>query len=136
MTPAHLKPKAEQAAEAIMSYHACCSGDCPHVKQSECFCALILAGYSQALEHLASEAGEYDKQAAIEQAKHEDSDGYFGFLAGAEWQHAQDAAREAALRASNADAEKRYQEQMLVTERLQGELAEARAFMRNHGWCK
>lgn len=31
----------------------------------------------------------FDEKAAIEQAKHEDSDGYFGFLSGAEWQFAQ-----------------------------------------------
>lgn len=35
----------------------------------------------------------FDKQAAIEQAKHEDSDGYFGFLTGAEWQFERDKAR-------------------------------------------
>lgn len=33
---------------------------------------------------------EWDRGAAIEQAKHEDSDGYFGFLSGAEWQFEQD----------------------------------------------
>lgn len=31
---------------------------------------------------------EYSRADAIDQAKHEDSDGYFGFLTGAEWQHA------------------------------------------------
>ena len=29
----------------------------------------------------------WDKQCVVEEAKHEDSDGYFGFLTGAEWQH-------------------------------------------------
>lgn len=33
---------------------------------------------------------EFDEEKAIERAKHEDSEGYFGFLTGAEWQHAQD----------------------------------------------
>lgn len=31
----------------------------------------------------------WDKQCVVEEAKHEDSDGYFGFLTGAEWQHSQ-----------------------------------------------
>lgn len=34
----------------------------------------------------------FNKQAAIDQAKHEDSDGYFGFMSGAEWQHQQNEA--------------------------------------------
>lgn len=33
------------------------------------------------------ERGEYNKDAVVNVAKHEDSDGYFGFLSGAEWQH-------------------------------------------------
>lgn len=31
--------------------------------------------------------GDYDKTAVVDQAKHEDSDGYFGFLSGSEWQY-------------------------------------------------
>lgn len=33
------------AAAEILGYHGCSSGDCPHEKQSECFAALVEAGY-------------------------------------------------------------------------------------------
>lgn len=35
----------DQLAEEIVGYHGCCSGDCPHDKQRECFIELIKAGY-------------------------------------------------------------------------------------------
>lgn len=36
---------ARDAAAEILGYHGCSSGDCPHEKQSECFAALVEAGY-------------------------------------------------------------------------------------------
>jgi len=36
---------ARDAATEILGYHGCASGDCPHEKQSECFAALVEAGY-------------------------------------------------------------------------------------------
>ncbi len=63
------------------------------VRGSHSDIATYLAGWSAAIAHLEQAAGLWNKEAATEQAKHEDSDGYFGFLAGAEWQHSQDRAR-------------------------------------------
>jgi hypothetical protein len=47
------------------------------------------AGFDAAIQAVIELLGEFNKAAAIDQAKHEDSDGYFGFLTGSEWQHEQ-----------------------------------------------
>lgn len=50
---------ARDAAAEILGYHGCSSGDCPHEKQSECFAALVEAGYdaghARALEEMGAE---------------------------------------------------------------------------------
>ena len=48
------------AAAEILDYHGCASGDCPHAKQSECFAALVEAGYARALKEMAKIMREKD----------------------------------------------------------------------------
>lgn len=96
---------------------------------------------SELMEFDADAAGEFPKQAAIDQAKHEDSDGYFGFLTGAEWQFERDriqiAMRNLQLQAAseqNKQLEARLQESERLgatyareNESLQIKLAQAEA---------
>lgn len=58
----------------------------------------------------------FNEAAAIEQAKHEDSDGYFGFLTGAKWQYSQLSVLIGAKDARIAELEEKLYE---LTERLE-----------------
>jgi hypothetical protein len=76
--------------------------------------------------------GEFDKNKAINQAKHEDSDGYFGFLSGAEWQHQQNAATIATLEAKVKELEQKLKDKvtldmLLLAENYQKEIKELEA---------
>lgn len=63
----------------------------------------------------------FDFDAAKDQAKHEDSDGYFGFLTGAEWQHCRDVALLTELRAENEKL-RAYNENSMVNKRNIGDI--------------
>lgn len=79
------------------------------------------AGFTACYEALSEGAGEFDKPAAIEQAKHEDSDGYFGFLTGAEWQHQQMRAQLEAHRQLAKDCQHEMRMQITAIKRLTNE---------------
>lgn len=58
---------ARDAAAEILGYHGCVSGDCPHEKQSECFAALVEAGYdaghARALKEMGAELADAEMRA-------------------------------------------------------------------------
>ena len=56
------------------------------------------AGWDACEKNAMEESDKFDRQAAIDQAKHEDSDIYFRFISGAEWQHQQSAIKISALK--------------------------------------
>ena len=64
------------AAAEILGYHGCSSGDCPHEKQSECFAALVEAGYDAGHARALKEMGA-ERDAAL--AKLKEFDEYYTF---------------------------------------------------------
>jgi len=64
---------ARDAAAEILGYHGCSSGDCPHEKQSECFAALVEAGYDAGHARALKEMGaEVERVTSERDGWHED----------------------------------------------------------------
>jgi hypothetical protein len=86
------KPLEKLAQEAARNHERYDTGDNGNDGEYSFF-----DGASFLYSTLLNSAPTFDKAAAIDRAKHEDSDGYLGFLSGSEWQHSQDAANISAL---------------------------------------